>query len=131
MIFGGCLSNCWVSVNKTQKIIDKNDPENIFWDLVSFENVFSQSTFVEYPKRVKFCENTSSDDAHVHGASCSDSYRINVYRGQMFTVPLMVAADYCFPSVGLIHDDVSKIQLEQRVLRFKRPRSTVSTYPIL
>lgn len=103
VLFGGCLSNCLVYVNKTQVTINKNDPQNIFWDLVSFGRVESQSTLVEYPKRVSFCTNTSlSPTGDAWDKMCSDSHVISAYRGEMFNVALMVTDDFCFPSVKLI-----------------------------
>lgn len=33
---------------------------------------------------------------------CNDSYTVTVYRGQMFTVPLMVTDEFCTPSVDVI-----------------------------
>ena len=88
-MLGGCLSNCSIQ-NKT--FLSVCDLNNTFWDFVSSVN----TTFLGYQKKVSFCKNHV--DSSISGLSCSYSNTINVYRGQMFNVPLMVADDCCFPS---------------------------------
>jgi hypothetical protein len=117
MVFGGGLSNCSIRVNGTKILMNKCDPNNTFWKLISLTNVVSQSTFVDYPRRVVFCENTTSLGKHV---LCDDSYSISVYRGQIFTVPLMVADDCCFPSVELIEAIVVGGNAEEAPLRLEQ-----------
>ena len=86
-VYGGCLSNCSVSVNGEHIFLTKCSLNNTLWDLVSSTNIMSQSTFVEQ-RRVVFCTNTST-----FSTSCTDPPTLSVYRGQMFTVHLMVADD--------------------------------------
>ena len=92
-MLGGCLSNCSIQ-NKT--FLSVCDLNNTFWDFVSSESVNTTKSFFSYKKKVSFCKN------HVYsslsGYSCSYSNTINVYRGQIFNVPLMIADDCCFPS---------------------------------
>lgn len=100
MIFGGCLSNCSVWIDETLKTINKSDPSNIIWRFVTLENVLSQSTFIEHPKRAAFCRNTSS--SCLKNVTCSYSHVVEVYSGEVFNVSLMVVDDFCSPSIELI-----------------------------
>ena len=90
-ILGECLSNCSILNNTFLSMCDFN---NTFWDFVSSAN--TTLTFLGYKKKVSFCKNHV--DSSISGFSCSYSNTINVYRGQIFNVPLMIADDCCFPS---------------------------------
>ena len=97
--FGGCLSDCYIEQeNGDELILSKCDFDDYFWYLVYSTKIISQSTFVEQQRNVVFCTNTTTSII----PSCNDSHTIAAYRGQVFTVPLMVADDCCFPSVELI-----------------------------
>ncbi len=67
------LSNCITKIDGEFIVLNKCAPIDIFWDLVSSTNNLSQSTFVEYERRVAFCTNTSEDVSR-SGATCSDSH---------------------------------------------------------
>ena len=104
-MFGDGLFDCNTSVDGNDKILNmymcsQNSP---FWDFVSSTNIVSQSTFAEEPTRVMFCTNaTSYENSSSSDVSCSDTDSISVYRGQTFTVSLMLTDDCCFPTIGLI-----------------------------
>ena len=119
-VFGGHLTGCNTTVDGNETFFSKCSHNNSFWDLVFSTNVVSQSTFVEKPGRVMFCTNTS-EDTSTSGAFCNDSDSsrpvYNVYRGQIFTVSLMVADNCCFPSAGLIEAIVKRD--EEPTLQFK------------
>ena len=114
IIFGGCLSNCEIQINETCFKINKSDTNNILWKLIFLHNITSRSTFVEYPKRVAFCQNTSI--ANFNATTCNDSHSVTVYAGDVFTVQLMAADDQCFPSAELIQV-VDGINVEHDTLR--------------
>ena len=95
---GGCLSNCSIEINKTQTTIDKTDPNNTFWTLVSTGNPLSQSTFVEYPTGATFCMNTTSTNADAV-ISCNKSHTVSVFRGQIFNVSVIAGDDFCYPTI--------------------------------
>ena len=106
-MLGGCLSNCSIQNKIFLSVCDLN---NTFWDFVSSVN----TTFLGYQKKVSFCKNYV--DSSISGFSCSYSNTINVYRGQMFNVPLMIADDCCFPS------SVEYIEAKiKSPLQFKQP----------
>ncbi|SMN02141.1 hypothetical protein SPONN_498 [uncultured Candidatus Thioglobus sp.] len=105
-VFRGCLSSCSILINGESTLIDKNDPNNIFWDLVSSENTQSQSTFVDNPERVALCTNTSS--ARSKNIRCTDSYTVNVIRGERFNVSLMVTDGFCSPSMSLVKAELNR-----------------------
>ena len=116
-MFGGHLTGCYTTVDGNETFFSKCSQNNTFWDLVSSINVVSQSTFVDKQRRVMFCTNTS-EDTSTSGPFCNDSNSIrHVYRGQVFTVSLMVAENCCFPSVGLIEAIVKSD--EESTLHFK------------
>ena len=117
MIFGGCLSYCWLSFNQTSIVINKNNESNKFWEMVRYENIKSQSTFVEYPERVAFCRNKSSPE---EGPTCSDSHAVSVYRGQIFTVSLIAVDKFCTPSVDLIEASVNHLAGKKLPLTLER-----------
>ena len=90
VVSGGCLFNC--------------SPVNIM-EFIMSEDEQSLSTFAEYPSKVVFCqeENASNNVASCQNSGkCNSSYRMSVYPGQAFKVPLMVVDDCCIPSVGII-----------------------------
>ena len=95
LVLGGCLSNCSIMIEKSLIPIDKTDPKNILWDIISIESLSSQSTLVEGPKKPFFCTNTST---LVPAIICNDSYSITAFRGQTFTIPLMAGDDQCLPT---------------------------------
>ena len=110
LVFGGCLSNCtlWMGGPTVNVDINRGNESNEFWEIVNYENVMSPSTFVEYPKKVSFCTNvSSSEEGYVQGFTCSDSYTVSAYRGQIFTVPLVAADEFCAPSIALIEASVN------------------------
>ena len=67
------------------------------------QNLTSQSIFVEYPKRVVFCQNDSDNNIMT---TCNESHSVTVYAGDIFTVQLMAADNQCFPSAELIQAKV-------------------------
>jgi hypothetical protein len=116
-VFGG-VSNCSIEVNKETIHFDRCELNNTFWDLVSIADTTSQSTLVDYEEsgRIAFCKNTSSSASDIN---CSDSYSVSVYRGEIFTVPLMVADDCCYPLVELIEAKVKVKGSGKSPLQFK------------
>jgi predicted outer membrane repeat protein len=102
-VFGGCLSNCYVRINETHTRIDGCRDTNKFWNFVSSERTISQSAFVEDERHVEFCSNRT-----FHSAHCCKSMSISVYRGEKFSIPLMVSDDCCTPSVEMIEAKVTK-----------------------
>ena len=115
-VLGGCLSNCSIQNKIFLSVCDLN---NKFWDFVSSESV--NTTLLSYQKKVSFCKNHV--DSSISGFSCSYSNTINVYRGEMFNVPLMIADDCCFPSsVEYIE---AKIKLP---LQFKQNPGSIQKY---
>ena len=106
LVFGGCLSHC--ALGGTEIVANRRNESNEFWEIVKSENVMSPSTFVEYPKKVSFCANVSSSEKeYVQGFTCTDSYTVSAYRGQIFTVPLVAADEFCAPSIALIEASVN------------------------
>ena len=87
--FGGCLSDCSLEYDDRQVHI--HDPENIFWMFVSAENQ-SPSGFAEAADRVSFCGETDSNSSR-----CNTSHEVSVFRGEPFSVSLMVVDYFCFP----------------------------------
>jgi predicted outer membrane repeat protein len=102
-VFGGCLTNCLVKINETYNKIDGCGDASEFWSFASSENTTSQSAFVEDERHVEFCSNNT-----FQGASCNRSRPISVYRGQKFSIPLIVSDDCCTPSVEMIEAKVTK-----------------------
>ena len=100
-MFGGCLANCLLCVNETQHdniTINKTDPDNRLWDLVSGVTKYPLSTIIESPKSVVFCSNAS-----LNQYQCTNSSRrIRAYLGESFEVSIMVADELCFPSVQYV-----------------------------
>ena len=96
-VFGGCLSNCSIEINKTRITIDKTDPNNTLWTLVFTGNPLSQSTFVEDPTGASFCINTTSMHADAV-ISCNKSHTVSVFRGQTFNVSVLAGDDLCYPT---------------------------------
>ena len=119
VVFGGCLSGCQTLMNEELTHISKCYRNNSFWNLVSSTNILSQSTFVELHRRAVFCT-SSKLESDVPSTSCNDSLAISVYRGQIFTVPLMVADFCCFPSVERIEANVKQGSNEMSPLSFKQ-----------
>ena len=104
-IFGGCLSNCLLSLNEGTRsniTINVTESHNLFWNFISPEDRQSQSVFVEDPRRVVFCTNTSTFDNDVVEKTCSDRHIVTVYRGQTFNISMMAVDNSCFPSVANI-----------------------------
>ena len=102
-MFGNGLFDCYTSLDGNDKIVSMymcNSDNITFLDFVSSTNIVSQSTCAEEPTRVMFCTNATSYENS--SSSCTDNYSVSVYRGQTFTVSLMLADDCCFPTVGLI-----------------------------
>ena len=119
-MLGGCLSNCSIQ-NKT--FLNVCDLNNTFWDFVSSAN----TTFLGYQKKVSFCKNNV--DSSISGLSCSYSNTINVYRGEMFNVPLIVADDCCFPSsVEYIEANIIKSPLQFKQNSIHKYRKLCSNY---
>ena len=121
VIFGSCLSKC-VSDSNADIAINKSDPDNFFWNLVSTTNTQSPSTFVEHPKSVVFCTPALElGDEDVH---CANTYEVSAYRGQIFTVPLMVTDGFCYPSVEIIeakvHQESESGLLRESTLQLER-----------
>ena len=109
VVFGGCLSHCVLWINPKEVVANRSNQSNEFWKIVNSENITSLSTFVEYPKKVSFCANTSSpEESYPQDFTCSDSYRVSVYRGQIFRVPLVVVDDFCAPSIELIESSLGQ-----------------------
>ena len=108
VVFGGCLSRCVLWINLKEVVANRSNESNEFWEIVDSENITSLSTFLEYPKKVSFCANTSSPEkSYPQDFTCSDSYTVSVYWGQTFTVPLVVVDDFCTPSIELIEASVN------------------------
>ena len=109
-MLGGCLSNCSIRENTLLSVCDLN---SMFWDFVSSAN----TTFLGYQKNISFCKNHV--DSSISGLSCSYSNTVNVYRGQMFNVSLMIADDCCFPSsVEYIEAKIkSPLQFKQNTIQ--------------
>ena len=128
VVFGGCLQCCSITLNGSYAKINENDPSNIFWDLVSTKNVQSSSTFATYPKQVVFCANTSSSSS---GITCSSSLTVNVYRGQIFNVPLMIRDEFCYPSVEVMEANVigSNLTLQLEGEKLQKGEKVCSNYP--
>ena len=94
--FGGCLSDCSLEFNDHATIrVNIHDPENIFWTFVSAENQ-SPSGFAEAADGVIFCGQTDSNSS-----LCDVSHEVSVFRGESFSVSLMVVDYFCFPSFEL------------------------------
>lgn len=93
LVLGGCLSNCSIRINKNWITIDKTDPNNTLWKVISIENLYSQSTLVEYPKRAFFCKNST-----ISAIICTDSYNVTAFRGQAFNITLMAGDNQCRPT---------------------------------
>ena len=132
VMYGGCLANCMVN-NET---MSKCDPTSTFWDIMSLTNLKVlaklQSAIVGHPTKVAFCTSSSSFKCD---SSCNNSLTISIYRGQIFTVPLMTADDYCFPSVKLIEAEVieggtwkSPPRFEQDVGMIQKSRKHCHTF---
>ena len=107
-ILGGCLSNCSIEINKRWTAIDKTDPNNTFWTLVSTGNPLSQSTFVEYPTGATFCANTSTSANNP--IICNKSRTVSVFRGQSFNVSLIASDELCYPTMKVL-----KVQGEENL----------------
>ena len=104
-MFRNGLFYCYTSVDGNDKILSMHmcSHNTPFRDFVSSTNIVSQSTYAEEPTRVMFCTNaTSYENSSSSDSSCTDTYSISVYRGQTFTVSLMLADDCCFPTAGFI-----------------------------
>ena len=97
-VLGGCLSNCSIDheINKSKTVIDKTEPNNTFWTLVSTGKPLSQSTIVEYPTGARFCMNrsTHANDLII----CNKSHTVSVFRGQTFNVPVIARDELCYPT---------------------------------
>jgi predicted outer membrane repeat protein len=102
-VFGGCLSNCLVKINETYNEINGCGDASKFWTFASSENAMSQSAFVEDERHLEFCSNET-----FQGAYCNRSRSISVYRGQKFSIPLIVSDDCYTPSVEMIEAKVTK-----------------------
>lgn len=105
-VFGGCLSDCYIDRIGGKIFLSRCYRNNIFWEVVNSTNIVSQSTFVEQLRKAVFCKNLTSSEHDISSTSCNDSWSISVYRGQIFTVPLMVADACCLPSVEQIEANV-------------------------
>lgn len=92
IVFGGCLSNCSINGHT----IDVTNSSNIFWEFATSTHLQSPSTFAERAKRAVFCTNV------YYNSQCSNSLALNAFRGQKFTIPLMVIGDSCIPSAEII-----------------------------
>ena len=97
-IFGGCLQNCSLLQSTTINIADT---KNIFWNITQF-GIKSLSSFGEFPNRVVFCKNSNPFQNDVGKMSCSTSHQIRAFRGQLFTVSIMVVDNFCFSSSGVV-----------------------------
>ena len=121
MIFGSCLSNC-VSDSNADIAVNKSDPDNFLGDLVSTTNTQSPLTFVEHPKSVVFC--TPALELGDDDVFCANTCEVRAYRGQIFTVPLMVTDGFCYPSVEIIeakvHQESESGLLRESTLQLER-----------
>ena len=97
-IFGGCLQNCYLIQSTTINIAET---KNIFWNITQF-GIKSQSSFGEFPNRVVFCKNSNLFQNDVGEMSCSSSHQIRAFRGQLFTVSIMVVDNLYFSSSGVV-----------------------------
>ena len=75
----------------------------------------SQSTLVEPAKRVAFCKNSSSTITvgKQETAVCNEALKMRAYPGKEFNVSMMVADDYCFPSVGVVHASEPRLVIHE------------------
>ena len=96
-VFGGCLLGCDAWINHTWHNITTTETNNIFWDLVSSENTYSVSTFVDPPNRVVFCDNISNNTTDT---DCTNNGTriVSAFRGQLFNISLMTVDSSCSPS---------------------------------
>ena len=103
-IFGGCLQNCSLKQNTA---INITDTKNIFWNITQFR-IKSQSSFGEFPNQVVFCKNSNPFQIDVGKMSCSNSHQIRAFRGQLFTVSIMVVDNSCFSSSGVVCAEIEE-----------------------
>ena len=106
-IFGGCLSECYIQ----GELINITDPKNAIYDnFITLQDNPSASIYAENPEQIAFCSNDSS-----FIAECASSHRMNVYRGEVFHVSLMVTGSTCFPTVAFMQAkliEIEKAELE-------------------
>ena len=120
-IFGGCLSNCSIYSNTTNKIavVDITRKEDIFWKLTQFDGPQSTSTFAEYPERVVFCTSNENDTSH------NTSLHLTAYRGIFFDISLMVVDKNYHSSVGIVY---AKSEPQSKMeIKFGENNDTIKT----
>ena len=120
-IFGGCLSNCSIYSNFTNKIadVDITRKEDIFWKFTQFDGLQSTSTFAEYPERVVFCTSNENDTSH------NTSLHLTAYRGIFFDISLMVVDKNYHSSVGIVY---AKSEPQSKMeIKFGENNDTIET----
>lgn len=106
-IFGGCLSECLL--NAKSSFVNVTDLDNTFWKVVQITDNKSSSLFAEYPSRVAFCSNKTSNTT-LYPTSCSNGHSVSAYRGERFHIELMIVDDSCFASTGIINAQIAPLQ---------------------